>query len=163
MDWFDFLAVQGMLQSLLQHHSSKTSIFRCSAFFIFQLSHLYMTTGKTIGLTQWTFIGKVMSLHLNMLSRFVIVFLLRSNRLLISWLQSLSTPLSLHNAVYLKKVAFTYIHHCTIALISHASKVMLKIFQARHQQYVNCELPDVPAGLEKAEEPEIKLPTSAGS
>ena len=88
IDWFDLLAVQGTLKSLLQHHSSKTSIFRCSAFFIFQLSHLYMTTGKTIGLTQWTFIGKVMSLHLNMLSRFVIVFLLRSKCLLISWMQS---------------------------------------------------------------------------
>ena len=74
MDWFDLLAVQGTLKSLLQHHSSKASILRCSAFFIIQLSHLYMATGKTKALTKWTFVGKVMSLLLNMLSRLVIVF-----------------------------------------------------------------------------------------
>ena len=84
----DLLAVQGTLKSLLQHHSSKASILRCSAFFIIQLSHPYMTTGKTIALTRWTFVGKVMSLLLNMLSKLVIIFLLRSKRLLISWLQS---------------------------------------------------------------------------
>ena len=87
MDWFD-LAVQGALRSLLQHHSLKASILQHSAFFIVQLSHPYMTTGKTIVLTRWTFVGKVMSLLLNMLSRLVITFLLRSKRLLISRLQS---------------------------------------------------------------------------
>ena len=88
MDWLDLLAVQGMLKSLLQHHSSKATIFQHSAFFIVQLSHPYMTTGKTIALIKWTFVGKVMSLLFNMLSRLVVTFLLRSKRLLISWLQS---------------------------------------------------------------------------
>ena len=87
MDWLD-LAVQGTLKCLLQHHSSKASILLHSAFFIIQLSHPYMTTGKTIALTRRTFVGKVMSLLLNMLSRLVITFLPRSKRLLISWLQS---------------------------------------------------------------------------
>ena len=87
MDWLDLLAVQGTLKSLLQHHSSKASILQHSAFFIVQLSHPYMTTGKTIALTRQTFVGKVMSLLLNMLSRLVISFLPRSKRLLISWLQ----------------------------------------------------------------------------
>ena len=88
MDWLDFLAVQGTLKSLLQHHSSKASILRCSPFSIVQISHPYMTTGKTIALTRWTFVGKVMSLLFNMLSRLVITFLARSKGLLISWLQS---------------------------------------------------------------------------
>ena len=88
MDWLDLLAVQGILRSLVQHHSSKVSILWCSAFFIVQLSHPYMTTGKTIALTRWTFVGKEMSLVFNMLSRFVITFLPRSKHLLISWLQS---------------------------------------------------------------------------
>ena len=88
MDWLDLLAVQGTLKSLLQHHSSKASILRRSAFFIVQLSHPYMTTGKTIALTRWTFVDKVMSLLFNMLSRLVITFLPRSKCLLISWLQS---------------------------------------------------------------------------
>ena len=88
MDWLDLLAVQGTLKSLLQHHSSKASILQCSAFFIGQLSHLYMTTGKTIALTRWTFVDKVMSLFFNMLSRLFITFLPRSKYLLISWLQS---------------------------------------------------------------------------
>ena len=88
MDWLDLLAVQGTLQSLLQYHSSKASILWPSAFFIVQLSHPYMTTGKTIALTRWTFVGEVMSLLCNMLSRLVITFLPRSKRLLISWLQS---------------------------------------------------------------------------
>ena len=88
MDWLDLLAVQGTLKSLLQHHSSKASILQCSAFFTVQLSHPYMTTGKTIALTRRTFVGKVISLLLNILSRLVITFLLRSKRLLISWLQS---------------------------------------------------------------------------
>ena len=87
MDWFDLLAVQGTLKSLLQHHRSKASILWCSAFFIAQLSHPYMTTGKTIALTRWTFVDKVMSLLFNMLSRLVIAFLPRSACLLISWLQ----------------------------------------------------------------------------
>ena len=90
MDWLDLLAVQGTLKSLLQHHSSKASILRHSAFCIVQLSHPYMTTRKTIALTRRTFFGKVMSLLLNMLSRLVITFLPRSKHLLISWLQSTS-------------------------------------------------------------------------
>ena len=88
MDWLDLLAVQGTLKSLLQHHSSKASIFRHSAFFIVQLSHPYMTTGKTIALTRWTFVDKVMSLFFNMLSRLVITFLPGSKYLLILWLPS---------------------------------------------------------------------------
>ena len=88
MYWWDLLAVQGTLKSLLQHHSSKASIFQCSAFFTVQLSHPYVTTGKTVALTRQTFVGKVMSLLLNVLSRLVITFLPRSKRLLISWLQS---------------------------------------------------------------------------
>ena len=88
MDWLDPLAVQGTLRSLLQHHSSKASILRRSAFFTVQFSHPYMTTGKTIALTRQTFVGKVMSLLFNMLSRLVITFLPRSKCLLISWLQS---------------------------------------------------------------------------
>ena len=88
MDWLDLLAVQGTLKSLLQHHSSKASILQCSAFFIVQLPHPYMTTGKTTALTKGTSVGKVMSLLFNMLSRLVITCLPRSKRLLISWLQS---------------------------------------------------------------------------
>ena len=91
IDWFDLLAVQGILKSLLQHHSSKASIIWHSAFFIVQVSHPYMTTGKTIALTRRTFVGTLMSLLFNMLSRLVITFLPRSKRLLISWLQSPST------------------------------------------------------------------------
>ena len=87
-DWLDLLAVQGTLKSLHQHHSSKASILQHSAFFIVQLSHPYLTTGKTIALTRWTFVGKIMSLLFNTLSRLVITFLPRSKRLLISWLQS---------------------------------------------------------------------------
>ena len=88
MDWLDLLAVQGTLKSLLQHHTSKASIVQRSAFFVVQLSHPYMTTGKTKALTRWTFVGRVMSLLFNMLSRLVITFLPRSKCLLISWLQS---------------------------------------------------------------------------
>ena len=88
MDWLDLLAVQGTLKSLLQHHSSNALILWCSALFIIQLSHPYMTTGKTIALTRWTFVGKVMSLLFNMLSRLIIAFLPRIKCLLISWLQS---------------------------------------------------------------------------
>ena len=88
IDWLELLAVQGTLKSLLQHHSSKASILQCSAFFMTQLSHPYMTTGKTIALTRWTFVGKGMSLLFNMLSRLVIAFLPRSKCLLVSWLYS---------------------------------------------------------------------------
>ena len=91
MDWFDLLAVQGTLKSLLQHHSSKASVLQHSAFFIVQLSHPYMIAGKNIALTSWTFFDKVMSLLFNTPSVLVIAFLLRSKCLLISWLQSLST------------------------------------------------------------------------
>ena len=90
IDWLDLLTVQGTLKSLLQQHSSKASILQCSTFFMVQLSHLYMITGKTLALTRQTFVGKVMSLPFNMLSRLVIVFLPRSKHLLISWPQSLS-------------------------------------------------------------------------
>ena len=109
MDWLDLLAVQGTLKSLLQHHTSKTSILRLSAFFIVQLSHPYMTTGKTIALSRWTFACKVMSLLFNMLSRLVISFLLGSNCLLISWLQSPS-------AVTLEPKK---IKSLTVAIVSH--------------------------------------------
>ena len=88
MEWLDLLAVQGTLKSLLQHYSSKSSILRCSAFFIVHLSHPYLTTGKTIALTRWTFVGKVISLLFNMLSSLIIAFLPRRTCLLISWLQS---------------------------------------------------------------------------
>ena len=90
IDWLDLLAIQGTVKSLIQHHSSKASILQCSSFFIVQLSHPHTTTGKTIALTRWAFVGKVMSLLFNMLSRLVIPFLPRSKRLSNSWLQSLS-------------------------------------------------------------------------
>ena len=109
MDWLDLLAVQGTLKSLLQHHSSKASILQLSAFFIVQLSHPYITTGKTIALTRQTFVGKVMSLLFNMLSRLVIAFLPRSKCLLISWLQSPS-------AVILKSKK---IKSLTVSVVSH--------------------------------------------
>ena len=96
MDWLDLLAVQGTLTSLIQHHNSKVSLLWCSAFFIVQLSHSSMTTGKTIALTRWTFVGKVMSLLFNMLSRLVITFLPRSKHPLISWLQSPSAVILEH-------------------------------------------------------------------
>ena len=96
ISWFDLLAVQETLKNLLQHHSSKASVLRCSAFFMVQLSHPYMTTGKIIPLTRWTFFNKVMSLLFNMLYRFVIAFLPRSKRLLISWLQSPSAVILEH-------------------------------------------------------------------
>ena len=97
MDWLDFLAVQGTLKTLLQHHTSKASILLRSAFFTVQLSYPYMTTGKTIALTRWTFVDKVMSLLFNMLSHLVITFLPRSKCLLISLLQSPSTVISMYN------------------------------------------------------------------
>ena len=106
-DWLDLHAVQGTLKSLLQHHSSKTSILPHSAFFIVQLLHPYMTTGKTIALTRWTFVGKVMSLLFNMLSRMVITFLPRSKRLLISRLQSPSSVILVALVVEKVKVKVT--------------------------------------------------------
>ena len=116
MDWLGLLAVQGTLKSLLQHHSSKASILWRSAFFIVQFSHPYMTTGKTIALTRWSFVDQVMSLLFNMLSRFIITFLPRSKRPLISWLQSPSAvilepkknslPLFLHLFFYVLSQAF---------------------------------------------------------
>ena len=109
MGWLDLLAVQGTLKSLLQHHSSKVSVLWHSAFFIVQLSHPYMTTGKTIALTRWTFVGKVMCLLFNMLSRLVITFLPRSKCLLISWLQSPS-------AVILETPK---IKSATVSIVSH--------------------------------------------
>ena len=107
MDWLDLLAVQGTLKSLLQHHSSKASILWHSVFFTIQISHPYMTTGKTVALTRWTFVGKVMSLLLNMLSRLVITFLPRRKRLLISWLQSPSAVI-----LELKKNKVCHCFHC---------------------------------------------------
>ena len=95
-DWLDLLEVQGTLKSLLQHYSSKASIIQCSAFFTVQLSHPYITSGKTIALTRWPFVGRVMSLLLNVLPRLVITFLPRSKRLLISWLQSPSAVILEH-------------------------------------------------------------------
>ena len=106
MDWLDLLAVQVTLKSLLQHHSSKESILQCSAFFTVQLSHPYMTTGKSIALNRWTFVGKVMSLLFNMLSRLVISFLPRSKRLLISWLQSPSA------VFWSPKIKVSHCFHC---------------------------------------------------
>ena len=99
MNWLDLLAVHGTLKNLLQHHSSKASIIRCSAFFIVQLSHPYMITGKTIVLTRQTFVGKVMSLLLNMLSRLIITFLPTSKHILISWLQSPSAVILEHKNI----------------------------------------------------------------
>ena len=107
MDWLDLLAVQGILKSLLQHHSSKASILQRAAFFIVQLSHPYMTTGKTLVLTRQTFVGKVMSLLLNMLSRLLITFLPRSKHLLISWLQSPSAVI-----LETKKIKVCHCFHC---------------------------------------------------
>ena len=112
MDWLDLLAAQGTLKSLLQHHSSKASILRHSDFFIVQLSHPYMTTGKTIALTRQTFVGKVMSLLFNMLSRLVITFLPRSNRLLISWLQSSSAVILEPPKIKLATVSIVYPSIC---------------------------------------------------
>ena len=106
MDWLDLLAVQGTLKSLFQHHSSKASIFQCSAFFIVQLSHPFMITGKTIALTRWTFSGKVMSLLFKMLPRLVITFLPRCKRLSISWLQSPSA------AIFRSRKIVSHCFHC---------------------------------------------------
>ena len=144
MDWLDLLAVQGTLKSLLQHHSSKASILWRSAFFTVQLSHQYMTTAKTIALTRQTFVGKVMSLLYNMLSRFVIAFLPRSKRLLISWLQSPS-------AVILEPRKYTVCSHTYAYVLScfrdvhffvtpwtavHQAPLSMRFFQARILEWV---------------------------
>ena len=112
MDWLDLLAVQGTLKSLLQHHSSKASILQCSAFFIVHLSHPYMTIGKTIALTRWTFVDKVMSLLFNMLSRLVITFLPRNKCLLISWLQSPYAVILETNKMKSRTVSIVYPSIC---------------------------------------------------
>ena len=109
MDWLDLLAVQGTLENLLQHHTSKASVLWHSVFFIVQLSHLYMSTGKSIALTRWTFVGKVMSLLLNILSRLVVTFHPRSKNLLISWLQSPS-PVILEPKTIKSEVIFFFPH-----------------------------------------------------
>jgi len=111
MDWFDLLAVQGTLKSLFPQHGSKASVLQYSAFFIVQLSHPYMTTGKTTALTRWSFVGKVMSLLFNMLSRLVIAFLPKSKCLLISWLQSPSVVI-----LEPKKIVCHCFHHFPICL-----------------------------------------------
>ena len=109
MDWLDLLAVQGTVKSLLQHHSSKASILQHSAFFIVQLSHLHMTTGKTIALTRWTFVVRVMSLLFNMLSRLVITFLPRSKCLLISWRLYIHIPKHTHREIdILNEILLSY-------------------------------------------------------
>ena len=150
MDWLDLLAIQGNLKSLLQHHSSKASILRCSAFFTVQLSHPYMTTGKTIALTRWTFVGKVMSLLFNMLSRLVITFLPRSKSLLISWLQSPSAVIFEPPKIKSDTVS-------TVSpSISHSQRLGIDTYTLlytkslyRLQQCVNREPPDVQAGFRK--------------
>ena len=116
MDRLDLLEVQETLKSLLQHHSSKASIFLCSAFFTVQLSHPLVTTGKTIALTRWTFVGKVMSLLFNMLSRLVITFLPRSKRLLISWLQSPSAVILEPKKIKSVTVSTVVLSHCIIII-----------------------------------------------
>ena len=116
MDWLDLLAAQGTLKSLLQNHSSKASILRCSAFFIVQLSHPYMTASKTIALTRRTFVGKIMSLCFNMLSRLVITFLPRSKHLLISWLQSPSTVI-----LELRKIKWAPVSTGGLAISNHST------------------------------------------
>ena len=114
MDWFDILAVQGILKSLLQHHSSKAAILQCSVYFTVQLSQPYMTTGKTVASTRWTYVGKVMSLLFNMLSRLVITFLPRSKCLLISWLQSPSTMI-----LEPKKIKSAYVSIVFLSIVCH--------------------------------------------
>ena len=131
MDWLDLLAVQGTLESLLQHHSSKASILRRSAFFTVQLSHPYMTTGKTIALTRRTFVGSICQQ------------IWKTQQWPQDWKRSVFIPIPM------KDNAKECSNYCTIAIISHSSKVMLKILQARLRQYVNCELPDVQAGFRK--------------
>ena len=112
MDWLDLLSVHGTLKSLLQHHSSKASILQRSTFFIVQLSHPYMITGKTIALARWTFVDKVMSLHFNILSKLVITFLPRNKQLLISWLQSPSAVILEPPKIKSDTVSIVYPYIC---------------------------------------------------
>ena len=132
MDWLDLLAVQGTLKSLLQHHSSKASVLWHSTFFIFQLSHLYMTTGKTIALTRWTFVGKVMSLLFDMLSEFVIAFFPRSKHLLISWPFTLNVKVICGvpraQCVCLPSFRGRFDWHCLQCLMSRVWKLLFHIF-----------------------------------
>ena len=133
MDWLDLLAVQGTLQRLLQHHSSKASILRHSAFFIVQLSHPYMTTGKTITVTRRTFVGKVMSLLFHMLSRLVITFLPRSKHLLISWLQSPSTVILEPRKIPLLPSCFSRVQICaTPETAAHQAPTSLGLSRQEH-------------------------------
>ena len=118
MDWLDLLAVQGTLKSLLQHHSSKPSILLHLAFFIVQLSHPYVTTRKTTALTRWTFVGKVMSLLFNMLSRLVIAFLPRSKRLLISWLQSPSAVILEPKKIQYSTISVFFLPYDFLSIVS---------------------------------------------
>ena len=141
------LAVQGTLKSLLQHHSSKASILWRSAFFIVQLSHPYMTTGKTTALTRWTFVDRVMSLLFNMLSEGLKVCF----------------NLAVFIPILKKGNAKECSNYRTIVLISHTSKVMLKILKAKLQQYMNRELPDVQVGFRKDRGTRDQFPTSIGS
>ena len=138
IDWLDLLAVQGNLKSLLQHHSSKASILQHSAFFIVQLSHPHLTTGKTTAWTRWTFVGKVISLLLNMLSRLVITFLPRSKHLLISWLQSPSTQLvkKLRPGAWLTQshiVQFSAVQSLTCVRLCDAMNCSTSGFPVHHQ------------------------------
>ena len=126
MDWLDLLAVQGTLKSLLQHHSSKSSILQHSAFFTVQLSHPYMTTGKTIALTRPTFVSKVISLLFNILSRLVITFLPRSKRLLISWLQSPSAVEAQKNKVWL--LGLPQVKYIQVSLLQTWSAKMINLY-----------------------------------
>ena len=125
MDWLDLLAVQGTLKSLLQHQSSKASILWCSTFFIVQLSHPYMTIGKTIALTRWTFVDKVMSLLFNMLSRLVVTFLPRNKRLLISWLQSPSAVILEPRKIKSTAVSTVFLSICHVATNNHGFEEFL--------------------------------------
>ena len=130
IDWFDLLTVQRTLKSILQHNSSKASVLWCSAFFIVQLSRPYMTTGKTIALTRWTFVGKVMSLLFHMLSRLVIAFLPRSKCLLISWLQSPSAVILEAPKIKSLTVSIVFPSICHETHSAHQQKIGLKIYWA---------------------------------
>ena len=141
MDWLDLLAIQGTLKSLLQHHSSKASILWSSAFFIVQLSHPYMTTGKTIALTRRTFVGKVMSLLFNMLSRLVITFLPRSKHLLISWLQSLSAVILEPPKIKSATVSIVFSSICDLGLAKqiHLCKMRKAVVSIQWRDWILCQ------------------------
>ena len=136
MDWMNLLAVQGTLKSLLQHHSSKASILQCSAFFMVQLSHPYMTNGKTIALIKWTFVGKVMSLLFNILSRLVIIFLPRSKHLFISWLQSQSAVIHSSSSSSSSKSLQSCLTLCNLIDGSPSGFPVPGILQARKLEWI---------------------------